>query len=277
MSRPWVMSHRLFRAVTTVIAIALAVSLSGCGKRPPSDASGVRSGSSGAGDGAELRGRSFTSVAVTEQGRPRALVGGTTVVLKFTDDGRLLAGAGCNTMSAPVTLTGAKLAVDDLATTELGCDPARHQQDEWLAGLLQGTPSWRLDGANLVLTSPDTEIVLASESAVPLIGTRWTVDALVTGETAASVPRGVTATLVFEDGTVTISTGCNTGSSHYRMSGSTLGFEAPVLTKRACGPEATEVEQAVVAVLNGDVSYRIDSAALALTNAAGRGLHLRST
>lgn len=271
------MSRRLLRTVVTVTAVALAFSLSGCGGQPVSDGSAAPSGSSGTGEGGELRGRSFTSVSATERGEPRTLAVGTTVVLRFTDDGRLIATAGCNTMSGPVALTGGKLAVEELAVTDKGCEPALHRQDEWLTDLLLAEPSWRLDGANLVLASPDTGIVLAPEAAVPLAGTRWTVNGLVTGSTASSVPGGVTATLVFRDGTVTVSTGCNTGSARYRENGSMLAFEALVLTRKACGPDETAVERAVVAVLDGAVSHQIDLVTLTLLNARGDGLNLRST
>jgi heat shock protein HslJ len=269
------MSRQLPRTVVT--AVALAVSLSGCGRQPVPGGFAAPSGSSGAGEGGEPRGRSFASVSATERGEPRALVAGTTVVLRFADDGRLNATAGCNTMSGAVTLTGGKVAVAELAITDKGCEPALHRQDEWLTDLLLAKPSWRLDGANLVLASPDAEIVLAPEVAAPLAGPQWTVDGLVTGSTASSVPGGVTATLVFRDGTVTVSTGCNTGSARYRENGAMLALEPLVLTKKACGPDETAVERAVVAVLDGAVSHRIDLVTLTLLNARGDGLNLRST
>lgn len=269
------MSHHLLRTVVTVTAVALAFSLSGCGRQPVPGGLTAPSGSSGAGEGGEPRGRSFASVSATERGEPRALVAGTAVVLRFADDGRLNATAGCNTMSGAVALTGGKLAVEELAITDKGCEPALHRQDEWLTDLLLAKPSWRLD-ANLVLASPDAEIVLAPEVAALLAGPRWTVDGLVTGSTASSVPGGVTATLVFRDGTVTVSTGCNTGSARYREDGAMLAFEPLVLTKKACGPDETAVEQAVVAVLDGAVSHRIELVTLTLLNARGDGLNLRS-
>ncbi|SFR10115.1 META domain-containing protein [Lentzea waywayandensis] len=110
--------------------------------------------------------RVFTSTSVTEHGEPRDLVEGTKVELRFTDDGRLLANAGCNQMQGPVSWDGGKLTVTDLSTTYMAClTPGLDEQDEWLSRLLSATPSWRLDGTTLVLTGEDAEIVF--EAAEP--------------------------------------------------------------------------------------------------------------
>jgi heat shock protein HslJ len=120
-----------------------------------------------------MRNKVFTSTSVTERGRPRALVEGTKVELRFTEDDRLVANAGCNQMQGPVSLEGGKLTVADLSTTYLAClTPGLHEQDEWLAKLLTAAPLWRMDGENLVITGPDNEIVLVPEpSAMPEDGT----------------------------------------------------------------------------------------------------------
>jgi heat shock protein HslJ len=110
--------------------------------------------------------RVFTSTSVTEHGKPRALVEGTKVELQFTEDGRLLAHAGCNQMQGPVSWDGGRLTVTALSTTLMAClTPGLDEQDEWLAGLLGAAPSWRLDGTTLVLTGEDAEIVF--EAAQP--------------------------------------------------------------------------------------------------------------
>ncbi|MEU5235045.1 META domain-containing protein, partial [Streptomyces anulatus] len=71
-------------------------------------------GSPSAGQGADLRGKVYVSSSVTEQGKPRAMVEGTRVELRFTDDDRLIATAGCNQMQGPVKVDGGKLSVADL-------------------------------------------------------------------------------------------------------------------------------------------------------------------
>jgi heat shock protein HslJ len=216
------------------------------------------------------------SSSVTEQGKPRALVEGTSIQLSFTDDGRLVANAGCNLMQSPVSLDDGKLSAPDLSLTAMGCpSPDLHKQDEWLSKLLTATPSWRMDGANLVITGSGAEIVLTTEAPATLEGGTWTVDSLVTGDAVSSVPGAVAATLVFSDGKVNVFTGCNSGSVSYKVDGQVITFSSVLHTDKVCGQDETLVEKAVLAALNGQVTYKIDRQTLSLTNAKGDGVRLR--
>ncbi len=226
-----------------------------------------------------MQGRAFTSTSVTEQGKPRALVTGTALELRFTDDGRLLARAGCNQMQGKVSLDGGKLALDGFSMTAMGCpNPDLHTQDEWVSKVLGATPSWRMDGENMVITGSDAEIKLAPEAPVPpaaLEGGTWTVTSLITGEAASSVPTGVAASLQFAGGKVGVRSGCNDGSASYKVDGQSITFESLVHTDKACGQDETLVEKSVLAVLTGKVAYKIEGSALSLTNAKGEGLQLK--
>ena len=258
------MSNRLLLTGAGLVVLLLAAT--GCGDRP----------AGAGGGGGELRGKVFVSTSVTEQGKPRALVDGTSVELRFTDDGRLIANAGCNMMQGPVSLDDGKLSVGDLSVTAMGCPkPELHTQDDWLSKLLSATPSWQLKDSNLVLTGSDAEIVLAPEAPARLEGGEWKVDTLVSADAASSVPGAVPATLTFAGGKVEVFTGCNTGSASYRVDGQTITFEQLVHTDKACGPDETMVEKAVLAALTGQVTYRIDRSSLSLTNTKGDGVQLK--
>lgn len=224
-----------------------------------------------------MKGKVFSSTSVTEQGKPRTLVEGTKVELRFTDDDRLLANAGCNQMQGPVSLANGKLTVTDLSTTDMACPtPGLHEQDEWLSKLLAATPSWRMDGANLVITGPDAEIVLAVEAPATLEGGIWIVDGLIASDATSSVPAGVRATISFKGGTADVQTGCNFGSGTYEVDGDTIRFAEIGREVRRCGPDEMAVETAVLAALNqAEVTYKIDRNTLVLTNAGGSGLRLR--
>jgi heat shock protein HslJ len=214
-----------------------------------------------------LHGRTFTSTVITEQGQPRALVAGTTIELRFTDDGRLVANAGCNTISGRITVAGDRLDLTDPSITEMGCDPQRHEQDQFLSAFLASNPSWRWDGGNLVLSSAGTDMVFTQEKALPLIGTTWKADTLIYGDVVGSTPAGVGATFVFGQDEVTISGLCNLGAVKYRASGSTLTFELGPMTRMACAPEIMTVEQAAVTLFDGATTYRIDPKTLTITKA----------
>jgi heat shock protein HslJ len=226
-----------------------------------------------------LRGKVYVSSSVTEQGKPRALVEGTKVDLRFTDDDRLIANAGCNMMQGPVSLDDGKLSVAEISTTAMGCpNPELHQQDQWLTKLLDAKPSWKLDGANLVITGAGTEIVLAAEAPATLEGGTWLVDGIMTGEAVSSVPGDAKATFVFKDGNLEVNTGCNYlgGDRPYTVDGQTIKVQLGTVTLKGCGDAMNAVETAIRATLaQGEITYQIDRDTLTLTNPSGAGLKLR--
>lgn len=269
MSRPCRMRYAVLGTVLAAVLLA-----AGCADAP--DQTGAGPGGDPAppaGDAGELRGRTFTATVITERGAPRALAENTRVQLRFTDDDRLVANAGCNTMSGAVTVDSGTLDARDLSITEMGCDPPRHEQDQFLSAFLTGGPSWQLDDETLVLSSADTEVVLMQEKALPLLGTTWRVDTLVQGDTAGSTPAGVEATFVFGPAEVTITGLCNLGGAKYQGSGSTMTFDIGAMTLMACSPEIMTVENAAIAVLDGETTYKIDTNTLTITN-GNQGLRL---
>jgi autotransporter-associated beta strand protein len=252
------MSRHLFMRHTLLLMALLLTAA--CGREAASTGGTLPSA-----DQDVLRGRTFTASAITDQGRPRALVAGTRVEVRFTDDGRVLVNAGCNTLSGPVTVTGGKLQVTDMSITEMGCDPARHEQDKFLVDLFTAQPAWRLDGDTLVLGSPESGLRLGQEQARPLVGTVWKADTVIKGTTAGSTPAGVHATLVFGPDEVTISGLCNLGRAGYRTTGSTITFQPGQLTRKACPEDVMSLERAALAVLDGETTYTLDTDALTIT------------
>lgn len=224
---------------------------------------------------APLAGQVFLSDEVTVAGKPHALAPRTRVSLEFTDDGRLIATAGCNTMSGPVRTSEGRLEVDDLVVTELGCDPERHAQDEWLARILGAGPEWRRHGSGLTVTAGDTELVLSRRADRTLEHTTWRLDTIIDGQTASSVPDGA-ATLVFDGKRVEADTGCNGAGGEYTRSGDTIDVRPGARTLMACSPDIMAMESAVDAVLRGEVTVELDGDRLTLTNSSGKGIQLHA-
>lgn len=199
------------------------------------------------------------------------LVAGTNVALTFGDS--LSANAGCNTMSGQWAIKDGKLDVGQMATTEMGCQADLMAQDQWLAKFLPGAAiAW--DGTTVTLTNGDVTMTLVSRAStsLPLEGTTWTLNALITGDVASSVPQGVTATLVFKGGKVMVDTGCNTGSGEATDAGTQIVFGAIALTRKACTTWAGAVEAQMVKVLSGAQPYSISGASLSIGGAPGGGL-----
>ncbi|WP_433162278.1 META domain-containing protein [Kribbella sp. CA-247076] len=245
------------RMVAVVGAGVLA--LAGCG-----DESGV-----GGSDGGALKGRTYLSSAVVEDGKPKQLVPNSRVRLTFTDDGRLIAEAGCNSMQAPVDTGGGKLAVDEeLAVTAMGCDAARHRQDDWLMNVLRSDPGWKLEAEQLTVTSGGTTITLTDrETAEPdlaLDGTRWTLDTVITGETASHQAGAEKAWITLNGERVTGSTGCNELQGKVARDTGKLTFGELATTRRACAGDAGKLEQTLLGSLKGAVTYEVDANRLKL-------------
>jgi heat shock protein HslJ len=220
--------------------------------------------------GPPLDGREFLSTSVTEGGQDRPLVEGTRVRLTF-NDGQIGASAGCNTMGGSYRIEDGRLLFEGGGMTEMGCDDARHAQDDWLFGFLGARPTVSLEGNDLTLEAEGTTIELIDrEVADPdrdLVGPTWTVASIISGDAVSSVPNGAVATLTFaDDGRVDVQTGCNEGSGSYEVDGDRLRFGDIVTTDRACPDGAGQLEAAVLAVLAADeLVFEIDAANLQIT------------
>jgi heat shock protein HslJ len=86
----------------------------------------------------------------------------------------------------------------------------------------------------------------------------------VTTDAVSSVPAGAEASLTITDGTVAVDTGCNVGSGGVEVGEDTLTFGPIAVTERACADEIMQLEAAVLAVLQGEVSYEVDGTSLSL-------------
>lgn len=155
------MARRRGSAKVTIAVMAATVAVAGA-------ALVLRAGPEAAPPGSDgpdaLWGRPFVSVAVTEGGQPKALLDGARLRLSFHrgEDGAGIAGwrAGCNYMSAPVTVRGDRLDVGGVTTTDMACAGAHHEQDSWTAGFFRADPSWALEGGTLRLVAGDTVLEL---------------------------------------------------------------------------------------------------------------------
>jgi heat shock protein HslJ len=228
-----------------------------------------------------LRGRTFLSGSVTFGGNPRPLVTGTQIRMTFWSDGRITASAGCNILSGTVRIEPDRLVVDDLGSTEMGCDAERHSQDEWLASVLTAKPAYVLDDARLQLRSNDTVLELLDREVAdpdrPLLHTIWAVDGLIDGSMASSIPAGTSATMVFDDDTIDVTiTSCNQISGTVKVASTTMDVGHLVTTDMACAGPAATLETAIVAELDGKIAYAIEAATLRLTRSNGKGLTLRA-
>ncbi len=219
-----------------------------------------------------LDGRTFVSTGVTG----RQLVTGTRITLTFRE-GRLSVEAGCNSMSGFYTLgADGRLSLAEMLSTMMACEDGRMAQDEWLAKFLPGAEV-ALSGDALTLVNAGVSVTLVDRQTtnMPLEGTTWRLDGLITADAVSSVPTGVAATLRFHDGTVEVNTGCNIGGGPAAITGRTVTFAAMALSKRACTTWAGAVEVQIMAVLTGEQPYSIAGDSLTIGAPGRNGLMLR--
>ena len=228
---------------------------------------------------APLDGRTFLSSGVTDKGAARPLVPATSIRLTFNKDGQLGVNAGCNHMGGTYRIEGGILRFEGGAMTEMGCDEPRHKQDDWVSAFLGSRPTVALAGNDLTLTAGDLVIrFLDREIAdpdLPLVGPTWTVNTILSGDAASSIPDGVLATLTFAaGGRVEVQPGCNQGGGSYAIEGNRIRFADIVLTKMACDGARGQMEAAVLAVLGADnLTFAIEAGSLTL-QAGAQGLIL---
>lgn len=265
----------LFLTSTMTLALALAACGTTQGTTEPA------SGGSGNSPLGQVAGRTFLSTAITENGKPKALASDGPIRISFSTTDSISVQAGCNTMSAQVSLSGGRLTLKSpLAATEMACAEELMDQDAWLARLLMagGTFVARDDGMTLTLGT--TTLELSDEEAVtprkPVVGTVWRLSTIADADVASSVPDQVDATIRFDAKTsrVLISDGCNTGSGAAALSPDLTGSSGagtatlgPIaLTRMACTDDATKtVSAAFAAVLDGTVDVRVHPGGLTVT------------
>jgi heat shock protein HslJ len=249
---------------TAFALLALAgLTLAACGS---DDDGAAAPDSPGAPSAADLSGRGFVSSDVTGYD----LVEGSEITMTFLDDA-VSVNAGCNTMNGGFEITDGSFVADQFAMTMMACDDALMEQDTWLSEFLSSSPSISLDGSTLRFTDDEVTLTLDEIEPAALVGTTWTVTGTVANEGVSSVPADATASMtIADDGTVAVETGCNTGSGSVEVGDDTLTFGPIATTLRACADEAVnQLEAAVLAVLQGEVSYTIDGSNLSLRSGEG--------
>ena len=235
-----------------VLVAASAIVLAACGSDDDSS-----SGSSPTAD--ELAGTTFESTDVTGYD----LVPDSMITIGFEAD-TLGASAGCNSMSGAYAITDDTLEVGVMAATMMACGDALMAQDTWLNDFLTNGPSIAFDGETLTLTSGDATITLAARQPAALEGTTWIVTGTIAGESVSTTPRDTVASMTITDGVAAIETGCNMGSASVGITETTMTFGPMALTRKACPPDETALEQSVTAVLDGEVSYEVDGDTLVI-------------
>ncbi|HTM44027.1 MAG TPA: META domain-containing protein [Polyangiaceae bacterium] len=178
--------------------------------------------------------------------------------------------AGCNHFSAEYTLSGGRLRLGGLGSTEIGCEQPLADQDNWLADFVSSSPTLDLVGNDLTLTGAQATLHfldrVVADPDRPLTGRVWTIDTVI--ESGAAMSGGwARATLQFDDqGNVSVDTGCNTANGQYTTNSNNLVLSGMSYTHRTCLMDAGPTIDAQVhnVMSNGTLTFEITAARLQL-------------
>lgn len=185
--------------------------------------------------------------------------------MRFAFGGQLTGSDGCNQYSGPFKTNGQDIAVGQLASTLIGCEPLLGAQAQAFTEALSGASTWRLTetggleirGHGDIIAEPLVDAPPPSEAIVSdLAGTAWVLQEL-GGATLVDVEPSLT---FGGDGTVSGSAGCNTFSGTYTLDGATLAFGPLATTKMACADPTMFVESAFLAAMAGVTGWSQDGA-----------------
>jgi heat shock protein HslJ len=214
---------------------------------------------------AELDGRQF----ILQFADGYTPVSGSVIRLTFGESTARI-NADCNTVTGTYQINDHKLALSDASVTEMGCDEALMDQDEWLRTFFDSDPDITLHGDTLTLESKGIVLVFVDRETAdpdrPLVGPKWTIDTLITADTASTVPAlGQPPTLSFsDDGSFTVMTDCNSGHGSYDSTAMALTFADVTFTESTCtDSESSTLSNHLSAVFaDGPAVYSIEAARL---------------
>ncbi|WP_329219734.1 META domain-containing protein [Streptomyces microflavus] len=247
-------------------------------------ACGTESGSgSGSGDGSDtvqsdvpVTGVAWSVDSLTVGGKKTEAPEGSR--LEIDPKGRAKAGFGCNHISADARVEGDRITFGKPVSTQMACDETTEKAEKAALAAMDGEVTAKLSGEKLTLTTEGGDtIALSEEKPADLVGTRWAVNTLLSGETATTVPADLPKErvphLTFgEDGTVHGNSGCNSFHGKAAVKGSTIDFGPPAGTRKMCPEAEMEVERAVLAALDGPATYTIKGSTLTVTSKDGKGI-----
>ncbi|MCZ0980514.1 META domain-containing protein [Streptomyces diastatochromogenes] len=230
-----------------------------------------------------VAGTSWKVDAVTVDGVRSVAPDGAQV--DFGKDGRAGGNGGCNGFGAAVAVKGDTVTVTVQQFTTMACGGDRGDFETEFMKAFSGPLKGTMKGDGLRLASADgrNELELTAEPPVPLTGTTWKIDGLVSGDTASSLPAGSGDKARFvlgADGRATGNLGCNNFSAHVRLDekARTLTVEGPAATTRMiCTSLQMKLETRLYELLDGPLTYRLNHRTLTLSDASGEGLTATAT
>ncbi|GAB4266174.1 MAG: hypothetical protein Kow0080_07180 [Candidatus Promineifilaceae bacterium] len=226
-----------------------------------------------------LAGTTWQLVEYGSPDNPQRPLPGTQITLTF-QDGQAGGSTSCNSYGGSYTLNGSQLTFGEMAMTTMECvDEAIMTQENDYIALLASAPSFqiRLGSQNgldtLILTSTQGTLTFEELKPLSLEGIQWQLHGLANGSDAVvSTWVDEQITLLFADGTLSGSAGCNNYNGRYQLDGTQLTIGPLAATKMACEPERNEREQQFLTALQKTASFNATHSTITFYDKNGRFL-----
>ena len=183
---------------------------------------------------------------------------------------RMNLATGCNSVGGTLDVVDGKVSLPAINVTEMGCgSEALSQQEAWFIQFITSSPEIAKSGDNLIFTGADATLTYIDEELavpdLPLVGTVWTVDSYIDGESFSAMNLENHPTISFlENGTLDVFSGCNSCDGSYTADAGTLTVTSFNCTEMECMDDLIqEAEQHVTSVFWGEnLSFEIDATRL---------------
>ncbi|HEX3088351.1 MAG TPA: META domain-containing protein [Ilumatobacteraceae bacterium] len=260
--------RRRSRSFVLVAAAAiLIVVTSACG-----DDSSSADTTSASASATTLAGTSWTLAEATIADKSVAAVAEAT--LAFDANGTAVSGStGCNRFAGTYTQTDSNLAIALGPVTLAACtDPAATAQETAILAQLPNVAAFTNDSQLVLLDSNGKKLLTYEKGLTSLAGTSWTATGINNGKGAvasSAITSNVTADFG-ADGTVSGSSGCNTYTGTYELSGSDgISITGVATTRKACAEDLMTLESQYLAALTATTTFEISGSTLKLADSSG--------
>ena len=245
---------------------------------------------------AALVGKRFVVQSITEDGRPKQLVGpaidGEPAIGRISfDDARVTSNGGCNSSTSEFDVVDGRLVLSgQVLQTAVGCQEAMNDQDAWLHGIVSSSPTVALMGDRLTVTAGTTTVVLVERDAPPdppaptttvvtqadltgrtFVATAALVDGVerrIVGRAADPQPATLQLRFAAEPGRVSVGATCNSGTGPYALLlGRIEGLG--ITTEAGCEPELVEQDEWLNAFFATQPTIALDGDYLTLGDGVG--------
>jgi len=203
---------------------------------------------------------------------PGALAAARPALTVRFHEGRVEGFSGCNRFAGGYSLEGSRVRLGPVAGTMMMCDEPAMARENAFRSVLAGTLAFSIAEGRLTLRTESGATAGLREAPAPTLeGVQWEVTGYNNGRQAVVGPRpGSTLTLVFRDGAVTGTAGCNTFRATYTLDGDRLDIGPIGSTKKTCpGEGVMEQEREFLAALEAAKVWTVRDDVLDLHFAGG--------